>query len=198
MGMGRCTGRGARPAPVTRSTPQKLHLALDPLPPVGEVLAQGLVLDGVPSEADTEPEPAAGEKVDFGRLLGDQGRLPLRENDDPGDELQRCESGQVAEEHERLVEGRVEVVGARPSLVDGRVGPHHVVVGDDVGVTELFHPGPVGAHGAGVTADLGLGEHDADLHGGASVSGSDDIITVGHVGPGHHANDKGAAASTAV
>ena len=37
-------------------------------------MPERLVLDGVPADADAEPEAAAGEHVDLGRLLGDAAR----------------------------------------------------------------------------------------------------------------------------
>jgi hypothetical protein len=66
----------------------------------------------------------------------------------------------------------MKVVGAVPSLMHGRVRSHDVVVGHDVGIPELFHPFCVGTHAAGVGADLGLGKHDADLHGRPPLSHS--------------------------
>ena len=63
------------------------------------------------------------QQVDLGRLLGDQCGLALREDDDAGDELERGESGEVAEEHERLVERRVHVIGAVPALCTAGSAP---------------------------------------------------------------------------
>ena len=151
-------GFGPQPA-------EELDLLLTPDAAVGEVLAERLVLDGVPPDADAEAEPAFGEEVDLRRLLGDQGGLALREDDDPGHDLELREGGDEAEQHERLVERRVHVVGPRPSLVDRRVGAEHVVIGEEVPVAERLDALGVGAHGAGVAAQLGLREDDADLHG---------------------------------
>ena len=78
---------------------------------IGEVGAERLVLDRVPTEADAEPEPAVGEQIDLGGLLGDERRLALRQDDDARDELERRDRGEVAEQHERLVERRIDVVG---------------------------------------------------------------------------------------
>jgi hypothetical protein len=39
-----------------------------------------------------------------------------------------------------------------------------MVIGKQVGVTELLDTLGVGAHGTNVTTELGLGEYDADLH----------------------------------
>ena len=56
--------------------------------------------------------------------------------------------------------------GTVPTLVHRGVGADDVVVGKDVRVAELLDPLRVRAHGADVGADLGLGEHDTDLHHG--------------------------------
>ena len=92
---------GARPAPVIvwylplkvtdAFGPQLAHdldLLLGAPAAVGELLAERLVLDGVPAQPDTEPEPPAGEQIDLGGLLGHQHRLSLRQDDDAGDEFQ--------------------------------------------------------------------------------------------------------------
>ncbi len=110
------------------------------LPSGREVLAQRFVLDRVPTEPDPEAEAAAGQQVDLRGLLGDERGLALREDDDAGHQLDRGDRGEVAEHHERLVEGRVHVVGALPRRVHQRVGADHVVVGQDVREAELVHP----------------------------------------------------------
>ncbi len=58
-------------------------------PALSERYAEGVVLDLVPADADAEPQAAAGEDVDLGGLLGDEGGLALREHEDAGDELER-------------------------------------------------------------------------------------------------------------
>ena len=93
--------------------PQDLDLLLGAPAAVPEVLAERLELDVVPAEPDAEAQPPAGEQVDLGRLLGDQRRLPLRQDEHAGDQLEpRRDRGQVAEQDEELVE-----------LVLGRVRP---------------------------------------------------------------------------
>src|SRR5690242_18133067 len=52
-------------------------------PPAGaEVLAERLVLDRVPADADPEPELAGGQDIDLSRLLGDERGLPLGQDHD--------------------------------------------------------------------------------------------------------------------
>ena len=61
------------------------HLLVNAQSPGGEVGAHALVLDLVPADADAQAEPASRQKVDFGRLLGHQHRLSLREHEHTGD-----------------------------------------------------------------------------------------------------------------
>ena len=68
---------------------QQRDLLVHPPPAVGERLAERLVLDGVPADADAEPEAAVGQQVDLGGLLGDERGLALGQDDDPGDQLER-------------------------------------------------------------------------------------------------------------
>ena len=68
---------------------QQRDLLGHPSSPLAEGLAERLVLDGVPADADAEPEPSLGQQVDLGGLLGDEGGLPLRQDDHPGDQLER-------------------------------------------------------------------------------------------------------------
>ena len=56
------------------------------------------------------------------------------------------------------------VVGADPARVRGRVGAQHVVVHQDVLVTQLLRGDRIRAHDGGVGTDLRLGEHHTDLH----------------------------------
>ena len=139
-------------------------LLLEPSTPAVEVLAQRLVLDGVPSDADTEPESTPGQEIDFGGLLRHQHRRALRQDRDPGDQLERRASGQESEHDERLVELGIDVVGTGPVPVDRRIGAHHVVVGQEVLVPEVLHALPVGTNGTDGWSDFGLRQDDADPH----------------------------------
>ena len=101
IGIGRCTGSGLMPdavevVPVAVEgdellRPQLAHdrdLFLDSPAAVREVLIEGLVLHPVAADTDAEPQPAAGQQVEFGGLLGEQHGLALCADDDRGRELQ--------------------------------------------------------------------------------------------------------------
>jgi hypothetical protein len=142
----------------------EVDLLAYPAAAIGEVLAERLVLDRVPAQAYAEPELAASEQVNLRCLLGDQRGLPLRQDDDAGHKLQRGNCSQVAEHHERLVEGRVDVVRPVPAVMHSRVGTEDVIVGEDVGETQLLGPLTVRPHRAGVAANFCLRENKAYLH----------------------------------
>src|SRR5207237_2372776 len=61
---------------------EQRDLLLHPYAAVGELLAERLVFDGVPAEADAEPELAVGEQIHLRRLLGHERGLALGKDDD--------------------------------------------------------------------------------------------------------------------
>ena len=61
-------------APLRPEPPQQRDLRVHALAARVEVLAQRLVLERVPADAEPEPQPAAGEHVDLRRLLGRRAR----------------------------------------------------------------------------------------------------------------------------
>ena len=67
---------------------QHAHLLLQEGAPVGERVAERLVLHAVPPDAEPEPECPPGHDVELGRLLGQQGGLALGPDEDRGDEAQ--------------------------------------------------------------------------------------------------------------
>src|SRR5580658_1086726 len=78
-----------------------------------EVAAKRLRLDPVPPDADPEPETATGEDVHFGCLLGDQGCLALRKDQNGRAEIKPGDARKEAHEDHDLVERVVQVVGLR-------------------------------------------------------------------------------------
>ena len=67
---------------------EQRDLLVHACPSVREILAERLVFDGVPAEADAEAEPAAGEQIHLRGLLGHERGLALGKDDDPGDQLE--------------------------------------------------------------------------------------------------------------
>ncbi len=77
--------------------------------------------------------------------------------------------GQVAEEHQRLVERGADVIRPVPPLMNFRVRAEHVVIGQQVGVPQLLDRLSVGTDRARIGADLCLREHHAYVHGSLSI-----------------------------
>ena len=144
--------------------PHELDLLLEAAPSVVEIHPQRLVLDRVPADAETEAKAAAGEHVYLRRLLREQRRLALRRDDDSGDELEpRRHAGEVAEEHEDLVEQVLGPVRADEVGVACIVRTEHVVVGEEVVEAEVLYGLRVLADSTGICANLRLRENDAEL-----------------------------------
>src|SRR2546428_9950195 len=144
---------------------QERDLLLDAPSAVRELLAEGLVLDEVPADADAEAEASAGEDVDLGRLLGDEGGLTLRQHDDRGTELELREGGEPSEEHERLVEERALVVGE--AVAAGAVArrAEDVIERDEGAVAQIFDRLDVVAGGRGGPGRLSPEGNDAQPRG---------------------------------
>jgi len=70
-----------------------------------EGLVEGLELDGVPAHPDAQAQPATAQHVDLRGLLGDQGRLPLRQDQDARGQGQPVrDRREVGQQRERLVD----------------------------------------------------------------------------------------------
>jgi hypothetical protein len=128
-----------------------------------EIHAQGFVLHRVPTNPYAEAQFAACEYIHLGGLLGNQGRLPLGENDDGRDQFQVRQGCQVAKEDKRFVEHLPEGV-ALPAWPVGRVCAQDVVKKDEVAVTESFYGLGIVAYDYGVCANFGLWKGDSYLH----------------------------------
>src|SRR5437879_1162259 len=181
--------RGVRPAPIVFTErwvaprprhsrarfahsvgPHRPHdgdLLADAAAPGVKVLVQGLVLDMVPADAHAEAQAPAGENVHRSSLLGHEGRLPLGQDDDAGDELEASRAGpKVTEENEDFVEGTL--VGVRRTateLVEAfQRTAEHVVEDEQVVVASGLNSLGIVADDRGVRADLRLGKHHAEFH----------------------------------
>src|SRR6185369_17546233 len=131
-----------------------------------EGLVQGLELDGVPPHADTEAQPAAAQHVYLGRLLGHQGRLPLRQDQDAGREREPARDGrEVRHQGERLMDdGLVGVGRQRRMRVELRVGAEDVIGHEEVVVAHRLDGLDERADGGDAGPALRLGKDHARLH----------------------------------
>jgi hypothetical protein len=132
---------------------------------VAEVLPQPVILDIVPADPHPEPHAAAAEYVDLRRLLGDERRLPLRENEHPGYQLQSLRDRRhKPEQHEDLVKRVTQAVTIAPVRSVRDVGTQHVVIGKEGLETHAFDRLGKIADRDRVVAELGLGKGDSEFH----------------------------------
>ncbi len=143
---------------------QHLDLLLVPAGPVAEPGAERLVLHCVPPDPDAEPEPAARQHVDLGRLLGDERGLALREHQHARHEFELGDRGEEPEQHEDLVERGLGVVRTAPVGPPSQAGAEDVVVGHQEREAARFCCPHEVDDVARIVTDLGLGEGHADLH----------------------------------
>ena len=114
-----------------RLGPQRLHdphlLGRTP-PAVVEILVEADELDLVPADPDAEPEPPAAQHIERGRLLGNQHRLALRQDQDADGkaDLLRAAS-QKPEQHERVVIGGGGGADPPALVIRRGVGAEHMV-----------------------------------------------------------------------
>ena len=145
--------------------PEIVHLFFHSPGPVSEGLSEHFEFHGVPPDADAQAQPAAGQEIDFRRLLGDQRRLALRQDQDGGGKLDPLRrAGQETEQGEGLVEHVVERVIGPPVL--GIVGDllHHMVDAGEVVVAEGLHLLREPADSSRVRPDFRRRKCHADLH----------------------------------
>jgi hypothetical protein len=140
-------------------------LLVEAAPAALEGHAEGLVLGRVVAGGDPQPQPPARHEVDIGCLPGDEHGLALREDQDPGHQLDLPgRRGEEGEGRERVVE-RVPLGVGAPDLGERPVVcPDDVVVEDQVPVPELLRGDGEPAQGRRVTTELDLRADHADPH----------------------------------
>jgi hypothetical protein len=145
---------------------QELHLFLLAPATSVEALPERLVLDVVPTDADTEADASAGEQVDVGHLPRNEGGLALRQDQDPRHELDALgECGEVSEHHERVVEGVLLRVRSRELGLAALVcRTEDMVIREEIVEAERLHVGPDAANRLRVAAKLDLWIDSSDFH----------------------------------
>ena len=142
--------------------PQHLHLFGAAAAAIAEVFAQSLELHIVPAHADAQAQAAAGQHIHRGGLLGHQGGLALRQDQDAGGQLDFFgQAGQIAEQDKGFVKGVGMAVGTIPLGAAAGVGAQHMVKNQQMFIAQPFGGLDKIAHGGRVVADFGLGENSA-------------------------------------
>src|SRR3990170_3768629 len=130
-----------------------------------EVLPEADVLDLIPAQPHTETQAAARQYIQCGGLLGDQGGLPLRQDEDAGQEAEPRRAGRhEAVQDQRLQEGGLVRVWPLPASRPLRIGAQHMVVGHDVREAESLHRLGEIADRRRVGRELGLRVDDTEIH----------------------------------
>ena len=89
----------------------------------------------------------------------------MRENDNAGNQLDfLCQAGQIPEKNEWLMERVLVRIRWAPAGAAGRVGPNHMVIGEDVVITQFLGRLRVISNRYRVGADFGLGKDDSKMH----------------------------------
>src|SRR5262245_24632132 len=147
--------------------PQRLHhldLFLGPLAPVVEILIEADELDLVPADADAEPETAATEHVETGRLLGNQHRLTLRENQHLGREFDLFRAGSDEAECDEGVVKQAEPTRTAAGRIR-RVAAEHMVRQRQAIVTFGFGELSEFAHDRAIATDVAERQGKSEMHG---------------------------------
>src|SRR5262249_42000936 len=131
-----------------------------------EILTQGLVLDGIPADTDAQPQTTATEHIDFRRLLGHQGSLTLRQDEDGRHQLQPLgNASEIAHEGQGFVE--IALVGIRKLghlRMELRISAQDVVEEADVGIPQILRGLDKVAQSYEISSKFGERDSDADVH----------------------------------
>jgi len=133
-----------------------------------KVLPERDVFNLIPAQPHSQAQPATRQDVQRGGLLGHQGRLPLRQNEDAGHEPELRRTGcHEAVQHEGFEEGRQLCVRSLPAPRSFRIGAEHMVIGHDVRVAKRFRRLGVIAHRRriGWVLRLGIDHTEVKRHG---------------------------------
>ena len=145
---------------------QYLDLLFDAPPARFEILAERVVLDIVPSKADSQAQASATEDVNFCGLLRDQHCLPLRQDDDACCQLKlRRHACEKTEEHHRFVKRMFVGVGAGEFRLAVRVRAQHVIVDKQIIIAESLGSLRVVLDRLRIVAKFDLRKHNTVTHG---------------------------------
>src|SRR5207248_2188240 len=146
---------------------EDLDLLLDPFGAVPPAHPEGFVLDVIPADGRAETHTPPRKDVERRGLLRNECGLTLRQDHDAERELQLLrDRREIAEEDERFVKRiPVRVRALPPRGPAGWIGAEHVVVGDDVRVSEILGSLRERGDPSGIVPDLLMRIDDTDAHG---------------------------------
>jgi hypothetical protein len=142
----------------------ELDLLLATSSPIAERLAQSLIFDRIPAHADAQSHPTAAKHIHLGGLLGHQDGLALRKDQHSSRQLdRRGERSEITQQHEHFVKAIVAGIPS-PSRPGRGSGAEHMVVDEDVFVTQLFDLRRPVSDVNRIVADFQLREDRPDPH----------------------------------
>lgn len=131
-----------------------------------KILIQGDVFHLVPTQADSESQATIAQHIERSRLLGDQGRLALGQNDDASDKADLGGDPRHETEQDKGFMKRIlECVRAFPTTGSVGVCAQDMVVGQDVSEAQAFGGLSVIAHRNRVGWVFSLRVDEAELNG---------------------------------
>src|SRR5262245_47105542 len=128
-------------------------------------LAEHVVLDVIPANPNAKTQTSATQHIDLRSLLGDQGGLALRQNEDARHQSKpRGDGSEKAEEHHGLVKRMLIRVRPRKLRLPVRMRPEHVVVDDQIVIAEGFSGLGIILDRLYIVAKFSLGKYNAVVH----------------------------------
>src|SRR5436309_10041323 len=157
-----CAMRDERRTP---KLPEHFDLLLHAVPARFELHAERLVFHMIPSESNTEPEASAAQAIDLRGLFRNKDGLALRQDQDTGCQLNPlCHSCKKTEQHHRLVKWILVRVRSGESSGAVRIRTKHVIVDEEVIVSERFRCLSIVSDFFGIVSEFDLWKNNAVMH----------------------------------
>jgi hypothetical protein len=120
----------------------------------------------VPADPNAQSKPAIRKEVNIGGLLGEQDSLALWQDDHTGNQFELFgDTGEVGVGDQRLVEGVGFLIRAgQLRFSAGMNGAEHMIIDDDMIITQIFRCLRKRLDGPGIAAEFDLRINHASLH----------------------------------
>src|SRR5262245_272143 len=130
-----------------------------------KVLAERFVLHMIPAETDAETKASTAQDINFGSLLRYECGLSLRQDHDACRQLQaRRNCRKKTEEHHRFMKWMLVRVGTREASFPVRVGAEHMIVDEEVVVSESLGGLRVVSNRVRIVAEFNLRKDNTIFH----------------------------------
>src|SRR5262245_16824346 len=130
-----------------------------------KVLAERFVLHMIPAETDAETKASIAQDIHFRSLLRYERGLSLRQDHDACRQLQACRNcRKKTKEHHWLMKWMLVRVGTREAPFPVWVGAEHMIVDEQVVVSEILGGLNVVSNGVRIVAEFNLRKDNTVLH----------------------------------